>query len=158
MRYLAILAALCAPGLLTPAAEAGPVEDAVACLALPDGPERLACFNTTVPRLQGMGAAPAAAASPPPAPSQRLGAEQLPVERRAGDGPAEVTATVTSVSVGGDGRPRFALDNGQVWAQREPTAVPVQAGGRVTIRPGLLGSYTLVPDGRNATIKVRRVK
>lgn len=147
---------------------ANPVAAVLACLDLPDGPPRLACFNQNAPALRGMAPPPpvSAGAPPlagpvqaPPSPEQRFAAEQVrrpaPPETAA---PEELRAVVTSIAQDKSGRLVFTLANGQVWAQRETASVPVKAGGTVIIRPGLLGTYNLVPEGRNATTKVRRVK
>ncbi|MBC7365622.1 MAG: hypothetical protein H7343_02225 [Undibacterium sp.] len=56
--------------------------------------------------------------------------------------------------VGGN---RFALDNGQVWEGAEP--IPFELAGRdVEIQPRPAGAFALSIEGKNTTIRVRRVK
>jgi hypothetical protein len=51
----------------------------------------------------------------------------------------------------------FALDNGQVWEGQEP--IPFELAGRdVEIQPRPAGAFALSIEGKNTTIRVRRVK
>ncbi|ACI98017.1 hypothetical protein [Rhodospirillum centenum] len=146
-----------------------PVAAVLGCLDLPDGPERLACFNRTVPALRAAvppaassGAVPrvgAVSAPPAAAPDQSFAAEQLPRATEPGAEPVRMTATVTEV--GRDpstGRLLVTLDNGQVWMQREAAAIRLKTGMSVTVKPGLFGSYAMVPEDGATMMKVRRVR
>ena len=56
--------------------------------------------------------------------------------------------------VGGN---RFSLDNGQVWEGTEP--IPFELVGReVEIQPRPAGAFALTIEGKNTTVRVRRVK
>lgn len=51
----------------------------------------------------------------------------------------------------------FKLDNGQVWEGTEP--IPYELANRnVEIQPRPGGLYALIVEGRNTTIRIRRVK
>jgi hypothetical protein len=51
----------------------------------------------------------------------------------------------------------FALDNGQVWEGTEP--IPFEIAGReVEIQPRPAGAFALSIEGKNTTVRVRRVK
>lgn len=51
----------------------------------------------------------------------------------------------------------FKLDNGQVWEGTEP--IPVEIANRdIEIQPRPGGSFSLIVEGKNTTIRVRRVK
>jgi hypothetical protein len=51
----------------------------------------------------------------------------------------------------------FALDNGQVWEGTEP--IPFEIAGRdIEIQPRPAGAFALSIEGKNTTVRVRRVK
>ncbi|MGH8259930.1 MAG: hypothetical protein ACREUG_09585 [Steroidobacteraceae bacterium] len=50
----------------------------------------------------------------------------------------------------------FELDNGQIWVQAEAKDFWARPREKVTIRPGVLGSFFLKADG--AEVRVQRVK
>lgn len=56
--------------------------------------------------------------------------------------------------VGGN---RFALDNGQVWEGSEPISFEL-AGREIEIQPRPAGAYALIIEGKNTTVRVRRIK
>jgi len=75
----------------------------------------------------------------------------------------EIRAAVVDFAKTAHGRSIFILDNGQVWRQldsdvSEVRAPPSGTTMKVTIGKGFLDSYNLTIDGRNALIKVRRLK
>jgi hypothetical protein len=70
------------------------------------------------------------------------------------------TSTPTALSAhctGWVGGNSFALDNGQVWEGIEPITVEI-ANRDIEIQPRPLGGFALVVEGKNTTIRVRRVK
>ena len=80
-------------------------------------------------------------------------------------GPEEVnkvTSNVLEFAKTSRGEAVFILENGQIWRQlqgdttvfREPFPSPAKA----TIETGFLGSYNLTLEGRNAMMKVMRLK
>ena len=77
----------------------------------------------------------------------------------------QITATVIELARTARGRSIFILDNGQVWRQIDGDDTNVQDPQpgktmKVAIEMGvwLLGNYNLTIEGRNALIRVRRVK
>ena len=51
----------------------------------------------------------------------------------------------------------FALDNGQVWEGTEP--IPFEIAGRdIEIQPRPAGAFALSIEGKNTTVRIRRVK
>lgn len=81
-------------------------------------------------------------------------------------GPDEMTqmsASVLEFAKTARGRAVFVLDNGQVWRQLEgdDTVIFEPSPGKtmkVTIALGLLGNYNLAIEGRNAVVRVSRLK
>jgi hypothetical protein len=75
-----------------------------------------------------------------------------------------ITATVLELARSVRGRAIFVLDNGQVWRQLDGDDTDVQDPQpgkpmKVAIATGLLGrGYNLTIEGRNAFIRVRRLK
>jgi len=51
----------------------------------------------------------------------------------------------------------FSLDNGQVWEGIDPITVEL-ANRDIEIQPRPMGAFALVVDGKNTTLRVRRVK
>jgi hypothetical protein len=77
------------------------------------------------------------------------------------DGDREVIhSSVEGEFNGWQGKTVFKLANGQVWKQVEKTIfyIPKRSNPDVTIKPKLLGSWTLFLDGYSRGVKVRRVK
>jgi hypothetical protein len=152
------------------------------CLKIADAAERLACYD----RLSRPAAAPpppmtapAPAGSSPygPVPShsfgapaatsqttpQQFGSEQLPASRQSRARTLNrIAANVVSFSAGPTGRFTVELDNGQVWKQIEGDETFARYDKRTTrtalISRGVLGSYDLTFNDRNAVFKVMRVR
>lgn len=55
---------------------------------------------------------------------------------------------------------KYTLANGQVWEQIEPASLAGvrRTDAKVSIKPGMLGSWFMKIDGYNTAAKVRRVK
>jgi hypothetical protein len=146
------------------------------CADIADSAERLKCFDAAVPR------AKSALATPPPQAAEKrgflewfgFGLPQKPVTKAEDfgksapePGPAgeitEITATVIEFAKTPRGKCVFILENGQVWRQLDADATFVRDPDpgtkmKVTIETGALGSYNLTIEGRNAMIKVSRLK
>jgi len=144
------------------------------CATIADATQRLACYDSLFSEHAGSrgsaaAGAPAAAATPVaeiPAPADPLAefglTEQQKERRRPQDAKSEplegIEATVTAAVQDRYGPWRLTLDNGQVWLQTETAlGVRFQAGDRVEIRRGSLGSFVLKLPGR-PMIRVRRVQ
>jgi hypothetical protein len=144
------------------------------CQKITGAAERLACYDRLS---RSPPPAPAPAASPygpvpahnfglPPASTQTtpqlFGSEQLPAHRQQAPALTRIAAKVVSFTAGPSGRFTVELDNGQVWKQIEGDESFARYDKRTTrtalISRGMLGSYDLVFNDRNATFKVVRVR
>ena len=86
---------------------------------------------------------------------KRTGLERFGLPSFSGDWKNE--AVLKARATGWVGGNSFALDNGQVWEGLEP--IPFELAGRdVEIQPRPAGAFALSVDGKNTTIRVRRVK
>lgn len=142
------------------------ISDVLACQAIRNAEERLACFDRTVPSLRGTPAAPPSASTTPAAPAapaksaeQRFGAERLPAEQQPGR-PAEadsITANVKSIRQLVPGRYIVVLDNEQVWYVKEGTTLRIKPGEPVVIERGALDSYLLKRQGAQTSYRVERI-
>jgi hypothetical protein len=66
--------------------------------------------------------------------------------------PDRLNATVVALSARPRGERVVTLDNGQVWVQKAPQYIPIEAGDSVTILKGALRSYRLVAGGRSTAV------
>lgn len=151
---LAVLPAVASAQTPDPAKAADAV---VACLKVPDGPERLGCYNRLAEGLKArMGDYEKVRAKEAEA---KFGAEVLKgKDAPPSETPDRIAATVKAVSRDKDGRTVFILDNGQEWLFLDNRRVFVRAGDKVVVKTAMLGSYTMVADGSNDALKVRRLR
>ena len=140
------------------------------CTAIADSAARLKCYDAAAPRANGA-AAQQAGEAPGRVDGFGLSAPE-PVTRVEDFGKpppppeiTQITATVTELARTARGRSIFVLANGQVWRQLDGDDTDVQDPQpgktmKVAIETGLglLGNYNLTIEGRNASIRVRRVK
>ena len=137
------------------------------CAGMADSAARLRCFDAAAQRANGAAAQPAREApdrdgfgfSPPQAVTgvEDFGKPPPPPEI------TQITATVIELARTARGRSIFVLANGQVWRQLDGDDTDVQDTQpgktmKVAIETGLLENYNLTIEGRNASIRVRRVK
>jgi len=66
--------------------------------------------------------------------------------------PDRLNATVVALSARPRGERIVTLDNGQVWVQKTPQYISIEAGDSVTILKGALRSYRLVAGGRSTAV------
>jgi hypothetical protein len=128
--------------LCGPAAAADEFRDAVsACAAVRDDAARLACYDREVARL---GKSPEDLFGSPAARRETAEAEpKLP----------QIAARIAAISTRGFGEQVFTLDNGQVWAEKNASNMPLKIGDPVTIRSGRLGAFYLSnPRGRQTQV------
>lgn len=71
-----------------------------------------------------------------------------------------ITSSIVGEFNGWQGNTTFTLANGQVWKQTERTTfyVPKRTNPNITIKPKMMGSWSLFLDGYNRGVKVRRIK
>lgn len=184
---LALIAFLGASPVLADSLPAAAVGSLLACRAIAAQASRLRCFDRTSailaraaesapPPAASAGAATTAdsssagAASTKPAvshpsPQQTFGLSAetiLAHEVAAGKRPgsiSSITARISALRPGPDGRVIYQLDDGQTWEELQINgyAPDVKAGDRVQISRGWLDSYWLqAPSGRGC--KVRRLR
>jgi len=148
------------------------------CRVLADDARRLACFDAVFPLRLAVGQPVAAPANPGavtqapasnPAPSPTAGPDPQfgfsMAQQRAAAGAAaparaeeRISARVTQLQRGSDGRFVVVLDNAQVWQQADSDwSVPPKLDERVTVRRGTLGSYMLETADK-VTTRVRRLR
>jgi len=170
---------LCLGLLATGPAHADATTDALIemtrCAEITDSIDRLKCFDAAVPRAKSALSAPAPQAKEkslldwfgfgrPAAPVTKPEDFGKPApEPAAGEEITAIKATVIEFARTLRGKCLFVLDNGQVWRQIDADSTPVrdpEEGStlRVTIETGVLDSYNLTIEGRNAMIKVTRLK
>jgi len=154
------------------AAHANPTADASAeiakCAGITDSAARLRCFDAAALRANGAPAAqPAREApdrdgsgfSPPQAVTRVEDFGKPPPPPKI----TKITATVVELARTARGRSIFTLDNGQVWRQLDGDDADVQdpypgKTMKITIERAFLANFNLTIDGRNGSIRVRRVK
>ena len=138
----------------------------LACRAITEEPARLACFDRESAALSAVSvsAAPVKAAPSPAAPAQNFGLPEATVAKkeiaagtRAADA-SKIDAHLAEVSVAGNGRSVFTLDNGQIWLQLLSEGdLLLKPGDAVKISRAAFGSYWLETDkGRGC--KVTRIR
>jgi hypothetical protein len=149
------------------------LSDMVRCADVADAGERLKCFDAAVPRARN-----ALVEEKKASESKGLldwfgfGRPREPVTKpeQFGKPPPvlpggeinQITATVVEFGYTPRGKAIFILDNGQVWRQIDGDDVRVVEPDlpfKVTIEIArIMENYTLTIEGRNALIRVRRVK
>jgi hypothetical protein len=176
MMRLSVIA--CAVFFALPAsAQQAPLDSVYACASVTDSAQRLACYDSAVAGLKQVEssggfavvnreqiekaekeafglAAPTLSAL---AESARSTAAAPSAEKsKALD---RVTFPVKSVSIGPDGRYRFAMENGQEWRQLDGIKLPAIGKGpwQAEIRKAAIGSYMLKLDDRTA-VRVKRME
>lgn len=168
-RFVSVAALLSAMAL-TAAAEtasnapqdASLVTDARRCGTLADIEKRLACYDRLF-RIEQVGTA---SKSDVPKTDEALFGYRGKIAQEARDEQAkalasnlaELSARIDAVDYLANGTFRVSLDNGQQWQQlASGVTLRVKTGERVVIKPGALGSFTLVAASGRAA-KVKRVR
>jgi hypothetical protein len=187
-----IFGACAAFAAAAPALAASPVEKAIdaalACRAIADSAERLACFDGAVAGLDGARAEQTARIQEKKAAKEKkkkedfglkgdkevivmadteenFGGEAVPEIRAAQEEKRlkTVTLTATNIRVNSLKQATLTFDNGQVWKQLESDSetLPVIKQGKsyaVTIKRGAMGNYMATIEDLNRSIRVTRVK
>lgn len=181
----AILAAL----FLASAAAAQPneteaVDDAIACLNVPNDAERLSCLEKAAKTLQttrivreeaavaaeenekanfGLPGedAPKDLAEAP----EDFGAEDLPEVRREKEDKRlkSISSKIVEIRVNPHGAATFSLENGQVWRQLDSDGKKLHFGNAdrlytAKVKRSFFGNYMMTVNELHQTIRVRRVK
>ena len=147
---------------------------AAECAERDNDAARLACYDSQNPprkkaaKTQSSATPPAPAqtaapraSAPPAAPPDDFGLSESRKRESAPPPPAEpaeLVASVASVSQRLTGELLLKLDNGQSWVQAQRnSAVRIKAGERVSIARGAFGGYLLHSDS-GASMRVRRLE
>lgn len=132
------------------------------CRALPDGAQRLACYDAMpvgaapLAAALPLPAAPVAAAAPAQTTEQTFGIETLAKKTAALDA---IESTVVGEFSGWTQGTLITLANGQVWRVIDGDAVlPSMRDPRVRISRGAFSAIYLQVVGENNLARVRRVK
>ena len=154
------------PGVVDDCAEHAGVDDQMTCYVqrfcrepVTDA-DRAACYATVIRSLLAdapVGDAPDSA--PPAAGTFGLSTEDIVKRDRSApeeDPPRDMSARVHAIVERSFGLRIFALDNGQVWEELEPSRARLKTGDGVRIVRGSLNSYKLLTD-RGGHARVRRV-
>lgn len=152
---------------LAGAAQQDPLAAVRACAKEKDDTQRLACFDAVVAKAPSMAnsatVAPAVAMTPVLTKEEKFGLRGELKQEKAKQAPEltelqELQATVTKVASKPHGELILTLDNGQVWYEiQTESGIRVKVGDKVIIRPGALGSYSLVAPNRRSS-KVTRAR
>ena len=128
------------------------------CLAIPDSPARLACYDGLATALRDTRAGPApGVAATAAAAAQNFGRPPAPLGQPAA---AELLESRIDGPLAGWQRDtQIRLVNGQVWQIGGETAsfAPLSSP-KVVIHPGLFGSYFLEVEGLNFQVRVKRLR
>ena len=153
--------------LLLAAGAGAQADDPVArCAALADQDAEIACLRAAL----GDSGVEAPSPAPPPPPAvapEQLGSEQVarvqePVDTTSEPSRAHLRAAVSASSTDHIGRFTVRLDNGQVWRQIDPLAVPVRVHPddmpAVEITRSGFGGYRMKFPASGRTVAVARVE
>ncbi|WP_259165984.1 type VI secretion protein [Xanthomonas sp. 4461] len=123
-----------------------------ACASVPDPLPRLACYDASFPPSPEVRAAEAGRGLREFGRNPAQASAMSPVKP-----PAQVSATVVTVTYRADGTRVVVLDTRQRWALTEATSRGHLAeGDAVTIRTAAMGSYMLVTPG-GVALRARRL-
>ncbi len=123
-----------------------------ACASVPDPLPRLACYDASFPPSAAVRAAEASRGLRDFGRDPAQASAMSPVKP-----PAQVSATVVTVTYRADGTRVVVLDTRQRWALTEATSRGHLAeGDTVTIRTAAMGSYMLVTPG-GVALRARRL-
>jgi hypothetical protein len=188
-KLFAIGIAACAAA--APALAASPIEKAIdaamACRAMTDNAQRLACFDAAMGGIETAKAEETTRVAEKKAAKEKkkkddfglrgndvivmadteenFGGEAVPEIRAAQEEKRlkAITANATTIKVNSLKQATLTLDNGQVWKQLESDteSLPQRADGKsypVTIKRATMGNYMLTIEELHRTIRVTRVK
>ncbi|MGB0893346.1 MAG: hypothetical protein ACPGUD_02980 [Parashewanella sp.] len=137
------------------------------CSVIQDKLERLVCYDKLSSRvLKKQAVNEFGANSQTPARPNKTSVPALTVEQQkqafgqvkpAKDAIERIELTVKSVRKNPYGTMSFTFTNGQTWKQIDSRRFKVKTDDVIFIRKGALGSFLMGKEGRNSTIRVKRV-
>ena len=72
--------------------------------------------------------------------------------------PDKINVTISKAKKSLRGRLIITLDNGQEWHQTDSSSFRINKSAQTYIKKGALGSFIMGQQGRNKTMKVKRIK
>ncbi|WP_025821296.1 hypothetical protein [Shewanella marina] len=137
---------------------ASPINSLQDCRQINDKLERLVCYDNLADAQQVNPQAQATIVATPPAvvaskPENTFGVIPKPIEKV-----DKIELTISKVNKNPYGALRLYFENGQVWKQTDTRSFRLKSGDKVYIERAALGSFLLGIDGRNTTIRVKRVE
>ncbi|MFZ2509364.1 MAG: hypothetical protein WAW79_12935 [Steroidobacteraceae bacterium] len=136
----------------------------VDCRLIEDNAERLACYDSTAGRPPGSAPIPGKAENPQEAAPavEDFGLTDEQRDRKKQNPPATIDMVETRVAAverqPWDDRFTLTLDNGQKWAQLEPTPIQrFRVGDAITIRKAAFNSYLARGPNSGTGVRVRRL-
>ena len=155
---------LCGLGLTAFQVSAAGLAD---CRAIADAQARLVCYDglplpAIAPAAPAVPVASVAVAATPaaaPAPAKEPAGGWFGLSRQSTETDKSVTSVIPGHFKGWGPGTRFRLANGQVWRVSDDSSAFYDLNDpKVTITPGILGSYYLKVEGVNDSPHVRRVE
>ncbi|MBO2676729.1 hypothetical protein I6M53_19060 [Shewanella algae] len=145
-------------------AQAGIEQQLAQCASLTDKLDRLICYDELAAKVTHAEAAVVAAA--PVAknvqadPVADFGADNLEstIQASKKNEVAKIFLTISEVGKDPYGALKISFSNGQVWKQTDSRNFRLESGQKVYIEKAALGSFLLGTEGRNSTIRVKRLQ
>ncbi|OHY52367.1 hypothetical protein [Shewanella algae] len=145
-------------------AQAGIEQQLAQCASLSDKLDRLICYDELAAKVTPTEAAVVAAApvakSVQADPVADFGADNLEstIQASKKNEVAKIFLTITEVGKDPYGALKISFSNGQVWKQTDSRNFRLESGQKVYIEKAALGSFLLGTEGRNSTIRVKRLQ
>ncbi len=154
--------------LMSASAFAGTGQDLQQCSVIKDKLDRLICYDNLAAGFNP------AAPTPETTPEQSFGKKQEPraqapatrarmtetfgITKPAGEQLERIELVVSGVTKNPYGHITVNFTNGQVWKQTDTRRFKLRPEQKVFIKKGALGSFLMGTQGRNTTIRVKRVR
>ena len=154
--------------LISTSAFAGVEQDLQQCSVISDKLDRLICYDSLAAGVRP--AAPAKQATPeqdfgknhvteaPKVAAQAQTTETFGITKPVGKQLERIELVVSSVKKSPYGSITVTFTNGQVWKQTDTRRFKLKPEQKVFVKKGALGSFLMGTEGRNTTIRVKRVK
>jgi len=154
-------------------AQAGIEQELAQCASLTDKLDRLICYDELAAKVSHVKApqvSPAevttVVAAAPVAksvqvdPAADFGADNLEstIQASKKNEVAKIFLTISEVEKDPYGALKISFNNGQVWKQTDSRNFRLKSGQKVYIEKAALGSFLLGTEGRNSTIRVKRLQ
>ncbi len=150
-------------------AQAGIEQQLAQCASLTDKLDRLICYDELAAKFTHAKVTHAEAAVVAAAPVAKnvqadpvadFGADNLEstIQASKKNEVAKIFLTISEVGKDPYGALKISFSNGQVWKQTDSRNFRLESGQKVYIEKAALGSFLLGTEGRNSTIRVKRLQ